>query len=87
MIARYEDTLKNHIGNAFYLATRNLHRTIPLVALSVCPLLIALCSLPFFFKSVVLWVFIGISCIVFLQTQLVLPVLLSIEETDEDTQA
>ncbi len=87
MMARYQDTLKNHIGNAFYLATRNLHRTIPLVLLSISPLLIALCSLPFFFKTVVLWVFIGISCIIFIQTQLILPVLLRIEETNaEDIQ-
>ncbi len=87
MIARYEDTLKNHISNAFYLATRNLHRTVLLVVLTLCPLLIAICSLPFFFKTVVLWVFIGISCIVFMQTRLVLPVLLKIEEADsEDTQ-
>lgn len=84
MICRYEDTLKNHFSNAFYLATRNLLRTIPLVILSLCPLLIAVCSPDFFFKTVVLWVFIGISCIVFLQTQLVLPVLLKIEEADEE---
>lgn len=84
MMARYEDTLKNHISNGFYLATRNLHRTLPLVALSLCPLLIAACSPLFFFKSIVLWIFIGISCIVFLQTQLVLPVLLRIEEADDE---
>ena len=75
MIPRYADTLKNHISNAFYLATRNLHRTIPLAALA--PM--------FFFKTFVLWMFIGISCIVFLHTQLVLPVLLDMEETDEET--
>ena len=34
---------------------------------------------------IVLWMFIGISCIVFLHTQLVLPVLLDTEETDEET--
>lgn len=85
MIARYEDTLRNHIGNAFYLATRNLHRTVPLVVLSVCPLLIAVCSPDFFFNTVVLWIFIGISCIVFVQTGLVLPVLLKLEEADEET--
>lgn len=87
MICRYEDTLKNHLSNAFYLAIHNLLRTIPLVILSLCPLLIAVCSPDFFFKTVVLWIFIGISCIVFLQTRLVLPVLLKIEEADsEDTQ-
>ncbi len=87
MIARYEDTLKNHIGNAFYLATRNLHRTVPLVLLSLCPLLIAACSPDFFFNTVVLWIFIGISCIIFLQARLVLPVLLKIEEAQtEDVQ-
>lgn len=86
MICRYEDTFKNHFSNALYLATHNLHRTIPAVILSLCPLLIAVCSPNFFFKTVVLWIFIGISCIVFLQTQLVLPVLLKIEEADEEPQ-
>ena len=84
MMARYEDTFKNHLSNALYLTTHNLHRTLLLVALSLCPLVIAVCSLPFFFKTIVLWVFIGISCIVFMQTRLVLPVLLKLEETEDE---
>lgn len=87
MISRYDNTLKEHLGNALYLAFRYLPRTIAMVVLYLSPLLIALCSVVAFIKTLPLWIFLGISSIIFLQTILLLPVFRKLEQASDEAEA
>ena len=81
MVARYEETLWGHLSNAFYLVFHKLPRTICMVAITLSPIWLALISLYWFLSyiSLVLWAVIGISCILYLVTLLVMPVFAQLE--------
>lgn len=84
LISRYDNTFREHLGNAFYLATHQLPRTVAMVVIYLSPVLIFLCSAFAFHLTIPLWVFLGISSIIMLQTRLTDPIFKKLEQ-DEDT--
>ena len=84
MIARYENTLKEHLRNSFILALGNLPRTLLMLLLWFLPLLLALISLSLFLDTLVIWAFFGISLIVYAHTRIIKPVFLMLEQADRD---
>lgn len=88
MLGRYENTLRGHLDNAFYLVFRQLPRTIAIVVIWLSPVLIAIVSPAWFlsYPSIGLWTFVGMSSILYLVTLLMMPVFRQLEasETDEE---
>lgn len=84
LIARYENTFKEHLRNSFVLAVGDLPRTLLLVLLAALPLILAIVSLELFFTTVIIWFTFGISVILFLQALVLRPVFLRLEQTDEE---
>lgn len=84
LIARYENTLKEHLRNSFVLAVGDLPRTLLLVLLAALPLLLAVLSLEVFFTTVIFWFTFGISLTLFLQALVLRPVFLRLEQSDEE---
>ncbi len=82
LIARYENTLKEHLRNSFILALAQLPRTLLLVLLAAIPLILAVVSIELFFNTVMIWFTFGISIILFLQALVLKPVLLRLEQTN-----
>lgn len=87
LIARYQNTLKEHLRNSFILAVGNLPRTLLLVFLAAIPLLLALVSIELFLNTAIIWFVFGISVILFLQALVLRPVIEQLEKSDaQDTQ-
>ena len=84
LIARYENTFRGHFDNALYLVFRMLPRTFAMVVLAVSPVLIFVCSPVVFIFTLPLWVLIGVSSIVYLETRLLMPVFALLEEDSEE---
>lgn len=84
LIARYENTMKEHFRNSFILALGNLPRTLLLVLLAGIPVFVAVVSIELFFNTVFIWLVFGISVILFLQTLVLKPIILRLEQKDTD---
>lgn len=56
LIARYNNTLRNHTRNSFYLMLGKIHRTIPAVILELIPVAIPFFFTPYFIKYIYLWI-------------------------------
>ncbi len=96
LLARYENTLRQHLQNAAILSIGKLPRTVVMVVLNALPVIIFLLSVTTFFKTLAFWVIIGFSVMNFLDCYLLRPVLAELEkpkdqpeqeeadETDED---
>ena len=84
LIARYENTMKEHFRNSFILALGNLPRTLLLVLLAAVPVLVAIVSIELFLNTVIIWFVFGISVILFLQTLVLKPIILRLEQKDTD---
>ncbi len=92
LIARYENTLKQHMRNSVLLAIGHLPKTILILLLYAAPVL--LCILPegedaiartLATVTLVLSVF-GFSLLVHLQARLMKPILMKLEENPEESQ-
>ncbi len=86
-IARYENTLRGHLDNAFYLVFRKLPRTLAMVIIAISPVLIFVCSPLVFAFTVPLWAVVGISSILYLETRLMMPVFTQLEADEEQGEA
>lgn len=84
LMARYENTIKEHLRNGFVLAIGNLPRTVLLVLLTCLPLILALISIELLFYSMLLWFTFGISLIIYIQALVLKPVILSLDPEDTD---
>lgn len=56
LIARYNNTLRNHTRNAFYLMLGKIHRTIPAIILGLIPVAVPYFFTPYFIKCIYLWI-------------------------------
>lgn len=88
LIPRFENTVKEHLRNGFILAIAQLPRTVLMVLLAAIPLLLAKLSIEVFLNTLIIWFFFGISLILYLQSLLMHPVIVKLEEAsaDADTQ-
>lgn len=80
LIARYENTVKEHVRNAMVLSIYKLPKTILMVFLHILPLILA-----FFFPTVLVytmpfWVFLGFGFISQVDSSLLLPVFAELEK-------
>lgn len=87
LIARYENTLKEHLRNSIVLAVGNLPRTLLLVILAALPVIMAALSLELFFNTVFIWFIIGVSITLFLQALILRPVFRRLEPEDDEQEA
>ena len=86
LIARYENTLKEHLRNSFILAIANLPRTVLLIVLAAVPLLLAIVSIELFMNTMIIWFTFGISVILFSQALVLKPIILRLEQTNTDSE-
>lgn len=70
LIARYNNTLRQHVNNAAVLAVVKLPKTLLLVLMNLLPVLLALLSLKVFVQTLIFWVIIGFAFMTFLQESL-----------------
>ncbi len=82
LIARYENTLRQHFINASVLAVVKLPRTVLAVALNVLPLAVAYLSIPTFIRTLVFWFTLGFSMTSYITGILFQPVFTEIEAPD-----
>ncbi len=85
MIARYENTLKEHLRNSFVLAVGNLPKTLLMLLVFVAVLLLAALSLALSFNLLLILSAFGISLIVYAHALILKPVFQMLEQTDEET--
>lgn len=81
LIARYENTLRQHFTNASVLAIVKLPRTVAAVALNILPFVIAYFSIPTFIRTMVFWFALGFSMVGYINSTLFQPVFAQIEQT------
>lgn len=85
LMARYQNTLKQHLKNSFYLAVSYLPRTLLVLLLCSSPVLLLLISPQLFAKTMILWVFLGAGLIAFLHNWLMKPIFRNLEEAKEES--
>ena len=83
LIARYENTLRQHLLNALILAVAKLPRTLCITALNVLPAALAYFSLRVFFYSIAVWVLAGFAAVCWLDCLLLRPVLRQLEQPED----
>ncbi len=81
LIARYQNTLKQHLKNSFYLTLSYLPRTILILAVCFSPVLFALIIPKLFYMTAIIWIIIGVGLIVLLHTLLMRPIFEILEES------
>lgn len=82
LIARYENTLKEHFVNAGVLMIVKLPRTLAMVLLNALPAIIAYFSLPLFFKMLIFWLLLGFAFASYIASTLLTPVFRELENPD-----
>lgn len=82
LIARYRNTLWEHLKNALLLAVLQLPRTILLVLLNTLPFWILQASEDAFMKSLFFWAFLGFAFVAYLNSILLLPVFRKLEKQE-----
>ena len=82
LIARYENTLKEHFVNAGVLMIVKLPRTLAMVLLNALPAIIAYFSLPLFFKTLIFWLLLGFAFASYIASTLLTPVFRELENPD-----
>lgn len=82
LVARYDNTLRQHITNAGILAVVKLPRTLGLAVLALLPVLIAYVSLKVFFPTLIYWIILGFAFGSYLSASLMAPVFRQMEKPD-----
>ena len=86
LIARYENTLKQHMLNALILAVAKLPRTLCILALNVLPFALAYFSMRAFLYSIAIWILGGFAILSWLDCWLLRPVLRQLEQPAEQAE-
>ena len=81
LIARYQNTIRQHAVNALILAVVKLPRTVALVALSALPVLIAVISFQTFLQTLIFWLALGFGFTSYMSSVLLKPVFAELEDT------
>lgn len=87
LMARYNNTLKQHLHNGFFLALGYLPRTVVMLALYSIPLVLAIYDINALINSLVFWLIIGFSLTVYASTKLIAPVFLRLDEQIADQES
>ena len=87
LIARYNNTLKEHLRNGFVLAIGNLPKTVLMLLVCAAAVVLVLLALDPSFNILFLLATFGISLIVFVHTLLLKPVFLQLEQNSEEEEA
>lgn len=80
LLARYQNTLRQHAMNALILAVVKLPRTVGLVGLSILPVLIAVISFQTFLQTLIFWVVVGFGFTSYMSSTLLKPVFREMED-------
>lgn len=86
LMARYQNTLKQHLKNSFYLTLSYLPRTILILLVCSSPVLLVLILPRQLFLIFMLWILIGIGLITYLHSLLLNPIFGVLEETEDETE-
>lgn len=84
LIARYENTVREHLRNSLVLALAYLPKTLLLVFLAAMPLILGIISLELLFFSMIIWFTFGISIVLYLQALILKPILLNLDQMNAD---
>ncbi len=84
LIARYENTLKQHLRNSIVLAVGNLPRTVLMLLLCAIVPVLVLLSLDLSFNLLLILGTFGISLIVYAHTLILKPVFRMLEQANEE---
>lgn len=80
LIARYENTLRQHTINACILSVIKLPKTLLLVVLNLLPLLLFCASVNVFLNTLVFWLTLGFAFVSYISNVLLMPIFKGIEE-------
>lgn len=80
LMARYQNTLRQHAMNALILAVVKLPRTVGLVVLSLLPVLIAVLSIQTFLTTLIFWLALGFGFTSYMSGVLLKPVFREMED-------
>lgn len=83
LIVRYENTFGEHLRNCLYLMMSNLPRFFLMAGLAALPAVLFLVNPNLFIQLVPVWVFFGVSLLVYLQVKLMLPLFNIMDESKE----
>lgn len=81
LMARYQNTMRQHAVNALILAVVKLPRTVGLVLLCALPVLIAVISFQTFLQTLIFWVVVGFGFTSYMSSSLLKPVFAELEDT------
>lgn len=79
LIARYENTLIQHLKNAFYLLLGNPLRSMLLITVGIAPFVVPLVSTDFFIRRIYIWILFFLGLSVYLNAILLKPVFQKLE--------
>ena len=86
LIARYENTVREHLRNSLVLTLAYLPKTLLLVLLAATPLVLGIISLELLFYSMIIWFTFGISIVLYLQALILKPILLNLDQMNADSE-
>lgn len=84
LLARYDNTLRQHLKNALILSICKLPRTIAMTALHLIPAVILYFSFEIMVRSFIFWLIIGFAVIFYACTCLLRPVFKELETPDDE---
>lgn len=87
LIARYDNTLREHLHNATLLVIMKMHKTLLLLVLNGVPLILFLISTRLFLDSLIIWVLVGFSLMIYLCNYFLKPVFVGLENSQKAAAA
>lgn len=80
LIIRYDNSIVQHIKNSTLLSIAHFPRTLLMVVLNLLPFFLLFSKPALFFYSLPFWILIGFAVIVLLNTELLKPILLELDQ-------
>lgn len=83
LITRYDNSISQHIKNSALLSVAHFPRTVLMVSLSLLPFFLLLSKPAIFFYSLPFWILIGYAVIIRINTAILRPVILKLDQISE----
>lgn len=83
LITRYDNSISQHIKNSALLSVAHFPRTVLMVSLSSLPFFLLLSKPAIFFYSLPFWILIGYAVIIRINTAILRPVILKLDQISE----
>lgn len=80
LLTRYQNTLGQHVRNSMILMITKLPRTLGMMIFHAIPILVLWLSVEVFMQTLIFWLVIGLSFIIYMDTFLLRPVFLQLEK-------